>query len=248
MAFLDIESKGFQYRLIVAHHRKVTPASQLPEHCTGILLEGGTNRRESLFDGLAGVDRPALALFRRQYPALRSEAQDQVIPLVAAEPLVAPEALSFKESNISLIDIIRIRFARRILFDLAAREGEVKAGDTDFTKAKEFITLYIGKNPRVLVKSKDLLFAERAETFAEFQARSGVRKPHLAVVVGALHLGTVEEIGISREERLAKILKSDLINSYYQSGNLGEIHYVTYSPKKHLWSGHVLSDHRFKRR
>lgn len=145
MSYIDVESSRFQCRVIIAHHQKVTPSSQLPKYCTGILLEGGANRRESLFDGLAGVDRPALAFFRRQYSALREEAQDRGIPLVAAEPLVALEALSFKESFVSPFDVIRIRFARRILFDLAAGEREVQTGDADFIKAKEFINFYIKK-------------------------------------------------------------------------------------------------------
>lgn len=248
MSYINVESRGFQYRVVVAHHKKATPASQIPDDCTAILLEGSANRRETMFDALAGAKRLERSIFGVQYPKIREHAQRRNLPLVAAEPLAVLEALTFGESFISPIDVIRLRLTGGSLIRLTKREEEVQIGDKDFVKAKEFIAFYIRKNPNTLMRAKDLLFAEKAVAFAEFQARSGVKRPRLVIVAGALHLGTAEELIRSREERLAEILSNDQIKRYYQSNNLGDIHYVTYNPRKHLWSEHVLMDHRFKRK
>lgn len=248
MSYINVESQGVQYRVILAHHNKNTSPSQLPEGCTGIVIEGSVNIRNTMYDALVGAERLAKTPFVVQFSVLRRDAQSRGIPIIAGEPLATPEARFFTESNLFPITVIMVRLATRRLYDIASKEGVIEVDSPEFTKIKQTIHFYAEKNPKVLITPKDLLIAERSQAFAEFQSRSGIHEPRLAVVVGSMHLGTAEEIRTSQEERLTRILSNDQISRYYQQNNLGDILYVTYNTKRQLWSKQLIVDQHLRRK
>lgn len=248
MSYIDVENDGIRYRVILGSHEKTKPISQLPESCTGILLEGSTadGNKESMFNLLEGVGPYAKEAFVMQYANIRSEAQNRGLPLVTTEPRASSNAFLYGESFISPFGALQMHLAGRWIVDRLRREGKLLIGSPDYLKAQQFIDLYCRKNPNMLIKPKDLLLAEGIVAFAEFQRINGIREPYLATIVGSMHLGTIKEIIKPRDQRIVEIFQNRQINDYYRSDSLGEIYYIIFDSEKHSWSRHVLSNHRLK--
>lgn len=248
MAYINVENSGSQFRVILGKHRELTSASQLPEGYTGIVVEGSANIRESFFAALAGAEKYAQTPFIVQFSALRAAAQRQRKPIMAGEPLISVGALDFEESNIGIIGAFLLRRKMRFIRGLGAREDEIIKGGQDFQKAQEIIQVYKEKNPNLPINGKDLVIAERAHAFAEFQQRNGAANPNLAIVVGASHLGVVGALETPRAERITAIHADNKLKKYYDSRSLAEILYVTYNRSRDSWSHHSIVDQHLRRR
>ena len=85
MAYIDIKVERVDYRVILAHHEFETSVRQLPESCTGVLLEGFSRDPKELAKFGATVP------FQTQYKGIMEFARQRNLPVVMAEPIYAKD-------------------------------------------------------------------------------------------------------------------------------------------------------------
>ncbi len=136
----------------------------------------------------------------------------------------------------------------KFILELGARENEITKDSRDYQKAQEIIRGYKEKNPNLPIDGRDLVIAERAHAFAEFQQRNGIPDPNLAIVAGANHLGVIGALETPRVERIAAIHADEKLKRYSDTRSLAEILYVTYNKSRNSWSNHSIVDQHLRRR
>lgn len=102
MAYINLEADRADYKLVLGIHTRPSNPSQIPEDCTGILLEGNFSDRDQI--GVF-VD-PDYTI--KQYQRIVPVAKERGIPLVLAESIWKEESIPYSLAfKLSPSDIIR---------------------------------------------------------------------------------------------------------------------------------------------
>ncbi len=253
MAYINVEAGGADYRVILGNHRLTTPGSQLPDNCTGVVIEGSIFSPDLFYEALEGEKKFQKDTFVIQYSQLREKCQKKQIPIIAGEPLTKWSAVGIRANAYAsrifntIVHISRAyRYNKLYLLDAASSENEILRDSQLFRDLREAIEYDDRRNPAIMIIPKNILITERAQFFAESQRRKDTKKPNIAIVVGAMHMGVIDALEMSTEERAAYLKSNSYIKGYYNAGSLADIFYVAYNPRRKNWSRHVLVDRNLK--
>lgn len=238
MAFINVEARGTHYRVITGMHGFPTPARRLPEQCTAIVVEGGVNKEQTLYDALIGLERIRQIAYRVQYSELREQARQQGLPIVGGEPLVRMGAGEMMSNE--LFPYGFLGFLASIYLALIDREISPDAGIVKLVEAstKEYESRRVNANPITL---KNQLIAQTAETFAEIQRTRG-QDPYVTVVIGSGHVGIVHELKKDLDMRVRDIKTDPRLKRYYEERTLSKGHYVKYDIRQSRWTRRSFED------
>lgn len=256
MSFINVESGGYQFRIILGRHDTIVNSSQLSPECTGIVFEQNVSNANQAYDFLKGIGVFANYSRIRMLLAIRETAMQKSIPVAMAEPFATEEMFNYFTT---LINKKRVsRFVTPIfpnpfeavsnaslVSKVSTNSEEIVIRDKTHNKLKE-IEQQSALTVQMCVTPRNHLMAERSYAFAKHQKSTGIRVPNIAIVTGALHSGIVEALLLSPEDRVRYILQSPEVSRYYQANTLGQILTATYDQHGRKWSKRSLIDPLFQ--
>ncbi len=232
MAYIDIETENADFRLALVNHDFVITDNDLPENCSGLLVEMLYESPQVALDSLNGSLIPSSFEGIDKYGAIREYAKQREIPLVTLEPaadilLVQCERedrrerrqrLTGKEwEDFTVLEIINIGFSGMELvqpFIGIVEQFDPLVNGTDF-----------------MVSTRNLVAAERAASFAKFQENQMKKRPYLAVVMGLGHLGIRNMFKMDPDERMTRIAEDPNVYDFFYPETFDQL-FVTEFKKK----------------
>ncbi len=252
MSFINVESGGYQFRVILGRHDIPASSSQLSPGCTGIVIEQNVSNANLAYDVLKGTGIYANYPKLRMLRSIREAAMQKSIPVAMAEPYITADMFDYLQTVLSgrgvgkfVTPIFPNPFKAlsntSLIFKVSSNSEEIIIGDATHKKLKE-IEKQSALSVKLLVTQRNHLMAERSYAFARYQAQKGVGVPSIDIVTGTLHSGIVESLILSPEDRARDILESPELSRYYQANTLGEVLSATYDPHKRQWSKKSFAD------
>lgn len=237
MSYIDIEKAECNYRVILGRHDRVTQTNQIADDCTAILLEFSYSdwgdAHEMLF--FAGYEEGL------QYSELFALAKQRNLPVVAAEsPTIDPSRVNDPFLKL-LDDAVDFRYRLGLIKNplrlielyasirLATLDQPVDKGGFKYILAHNFGSWLENYPSRTgaMLEPRNLLMAQRATAFAYYQLENDIKRPSIALVVGAAHLGVEEALVMNDQERLSRLAKIPGLHAYFDVEEMGKIHFIS---------------------
>ncbi len=246
MAYINIEAGGYSTRVILGAHDTTVPSKILQEGSTGIVLEGSFTNPKDFYDKILGKDTVAV-----QYHQVVDHAQRQRSSLIAAEPTWKMEYyqafrdMSFKDK----LFLVVFGFLSKAASDeLIAFEGEVSSDDPRLSKVRKWANLTSITVPYMRTNGpfKNHIMAQRLVAFSDSQKARGIRDPHLDLIVGANHVGVIDSLRMTTEERVRVIQENQHGRQYVTPQNLATGHFLVYDTKRNRWNPKTFQDSHLK--
>lgn len=207
MAYINLETNNADFRLILGYHEGITPVKQLPKDYTGILLEHVYTKQDNLEE----------VTEYKQYRALIGRAREDRTPVVLAESVMSKKGMLLAMLAYYTSDYKGLWY--KPLEPLAFSAQEVNT-DNKAVKYGDFLAFLRGLplghlTDGFITGYRNLLMAQKAESFAQFQISKGIKRPSVAIVVGAAHTGVVKALNLKPEERVSELVNDFRTGLYY---------------------------------
>ncbi len=256
MPFVNVESGGYRFRVILGNHLRPSDPSQLSSECTGVTFEANVNTEllaSSIIQGTSvSADYPQM----RMYQAIREVAMRKSIPIAMAEPLIAEAMRDYLLAELTKTGLfVRSLFPhpRKTIEDTffvhkaSTDNHEIPIGSPTYERLKGLVEEYRSLHPGALVTERDYLMAQRSYALARYQKRYRVKQPDINIVTASFHIGIVESLMLSPEERSKYIKESPEISTCYQIDTLDKIFCEVYHPWFKYWTMRAPTDPYLKR-
>lgn len=242
MAFIDIETREAGFRVVLTSHGLKIPKEIIPKSTQAILVEGNDDRRDSIRLMVATGGFPERGLW--PYREIVAESERREIPVVAIEPFATLEGIAKGYQRVYLANFLQSVLEKVGIKEFGQPSKNVSMNDPIFRRMELLARLHEMIMPEIQIESKNLLWAERAHVFAGILNEGGiptlrneVAKPHdhpnQLLVTGALHLGIVRKLQMSKDERLRAISrKSKNVKGFYDPSKLGVFIYSVGSKRR----------------
>lgn len=234
MSYIDIKTEKADFRIILTSHSYSTNICQLPDNCTGVLLETNFVETDEELPYLFVENSPVIDWkTRRQYGGIIEEAKKRKISIATAlSPVV--------EGRVDKRNKLLGKYTGPYLAaeELAASAYEFKEDHPLVEALKREIENNLALNPLSPIPYMDVMMAQSVLSIARVQIDAGV-DPFLSIVMGAFHIGTIKGLGMTEEERV-KILSGKLNRKIYSKGKLGNVYYTEYDPTQEKYVRKLL--------
>lgn len=244
MSYVNLETEQTDFRLILSEHGDITKAQQLPDNCTGVLIEAGFIDSKDFFDDIESGS----FLLDKQYDEIIAVAEDKQLPIVTAEPLYTQKKLD--DYNNRVVDSFTLLCHLPLLpgfLYLARSSKEINMGNLAFRLLyQSALFLEDVTSTKEDTQFRNLVMAQRAESFASLQISEGIKRPCLALIVGGLHLGVIRALEASEEGRVRRIMESPFLEKYVRMESLPEGYISQYNKGRKRWGRYSFEDPRLK--
>jgi hypothetical protein len=253
MAYINIETKDVDYRLLLTHHSLPVEDSEISPNLTGLIIEGGGFSYERLFDYLTGreknvesfskvVEHPLKNLFKR---IRRGQ-----IPVVSAEPLSPLSTTKISRLEEEFNRETQAFKGRERYLDVINRikryGGEISPDDQlikDLEETEGVVSQL--RHGDVTITLRSLVMAQRSFAFGRHQRENGVERPCLNIATGSLHVGIRRYLEMNEDERVRSILVHPSLFINYSRDDLAKGFYVIYEQAGKLypdWHQYTFED------
>lgn len=244
MSYLSIESGDFKTRLILGDHTKITNPKQIPEDCTGILLENVNLRSlSSLEQGPEEALKELLLSFSqdKQYRGIIEEAQKRSLPIAKLEPFYSsPIGLNWREEpQVGFWELLQMgkNLATNSVIRKITTSLSINLGSYHFAQLLYISAAPLGIYPRTEKEHefRELCAAARIHSLGQIQKESGVKHPNLAVLMGSFHVPLIPKLRLSHKELLRRITANPLLYILENQSELFDITTGQYDQGSARW-------------
>jgi hypothetical protein len=244
MAFINVESRGIDYRVILGDHSQIVPASQMPDLADGLLLEDVATDPILLLAFTANRFHPVHTGRDDHYKDLLDHCRAHKVPVIMAEPIYSYHgALTMRKREPDSPEKEYIaKQAYVFLSMMAETPRELLAHSEAFEEFKKFADLVLEQFGREKHQFRNLIMAHRAEVFARRLAILGVSRPRLALACGSAHIGVIRALEIDFERRAEMIRRNSLFEESLSPTERESIYYAAYDNSDQQWHVRSLED------
>lgn len=254
MSFINVETEGLHFRVVLGNHFKPTNPIQIQKECTGMAFEANVNTRRLVYDCLTGTGRVANCSQMNDVTEARKIALQRSLPMIMSEPLATPSINDFVGTDISIAGLrhlfitplfpnpIRSIRDTHLMLQLAESTEEIQIGSNLYKNLQRIDKTHERCFPNMLIGPRNLIMAERAYTLASHELQLGLELPSIAIFSGALHVGIVEALLMTPHQRAYEIKLSKELALCYESESLGEVLFVQYIADKNKWTTGSIID------
>lgn len=244
MAYVDIENKDTRFRVLMTNHRKKIKAEQVPNNCTGILLEATSPSSRVTYGFLTGSRLVDSNASTTHYQGLRLTAKSYLLPLIAAEPIYnsqyTPSESGVADSYQNSGSNDRKMALLGMIADLACK---IDRNNDLINKIDQITITSFSSKYLPFMHLRELLISQSAAAFAAWQRQEGI-EPYLVVAAGITHIkGLISALEQPQADRLRDLLENrpDL-EKYFDPTQLACRFYVKFHQQKRRFIKFTFTD------
>ncbi|SRR5258708_3242392 len=243
MAFVNTESKGVDYRVVLTSHNLVVDASQLPAEVDAVLFEGLGETPDILRCLVTGRGFRLLTGNQQHYREIVKVVRSKPNILVGlAEPILnstyAQETenlqIESKQANSDTIELDGD--ITDMLLAAAMTSEEIDRRSGIFDAFSTLTTYFLQQEDLAEVELRNLLMAQRASSLGSLLKKAGKCRPSITLATGVAHIGAVGALELDEHERVARILRDPLLPQIFDTDHLNLGVLARYNPTSRRWS------------